>query len=158
MDGETDAFVDYPEYVPDLDNYIVPNCSYLNVEDLHTLICGLSLSILMFNIRSCKKNFDNFMASFNSCIGYFSCVIFTETWLSQDRDKIFDIPGFYCHNLYRNHYGGGIKLYLKDSVQSKILDNFTIINDVLEMLTIELFFCGFKCILVAVYHPPTPFP
>ena len=91
MDGVTDAFVDYPEYVPDLDNYVRPNCSYLDVDDLYRFICGLSLSVLMLNIKSCKKNFDNFMANFNNCIKYFSSVIFTETWLSQDRDRIFFI-------------------------------------------------------------------
>ena len=159
MDGVTAAaFVDYPEYVPDLDNYVQPNCSYLSVEDLYHYICSLSLSIFMLNIRSCKKNFNDFMANFVNCIKYFSCIIFTETWLSQDSDKIFDISGFYCHNIYRNHYGGGIKLYLKNCIQSKILNNFTVINDVLEMLTVELLYSGFKFILIAVYHPPTPYP
>ena len=158
MDGVADAFVDYPEYVPDVDNYILPNCSYLDVDDLYQFICGLSLSILMLNIRSCRKNFDNFMANFSSCIKYFSCVIFTETWLSQDRDRIFDIPGFYCCDLYRNHYGGGIKLYIKNCIQSKVLNNFTVINDVLEMLTVELIFYGFKFILTTIYHPPSSCP
>ena len=113
MAADADAFFDYPEYVPDLENYVRPNCTYLNVDDLYQLVCGLSLSIFMLNIRSCKKNFDNFVANFNNCINYFSCIIFTETWLSPDRDKIFDFPGYYCHDIYRNQYGGGIKLYLK---------------------------------------------
>ena len=158
MDGVGVDFVDYPQYMPDLDNYVQPNCSYLNVDDLYQIVCGLSLSILMFNIRSCKKNFDNFMANFDRCIKYFSCIVFTETWLSPERDRIFDIPGFYCQNLYRNQYGGGIKLYIKNCIQCKTLDNFTIINDVLEMLTVELLFCGFKFILITVYHPPTSYP
>ena len=108
-----DYFDDYPEFVPDLENYVSPNCVYLNADDLSPLICSLSLSILMLNIRSCKKNFDSFIANFYNCINSFSCMIFTETWLSEDRDKVYDIPGFYCCNLYRNHYGGRIKLYLK---------------------------------------------
>ena len=157
MAAVADEFLDYPEYVPDLENYVKPNCSYLNVEDLYQFVCGLSLSIFMLNIRSCKKNFDNFVANFSSCISYFSCIILTETWLSPDRDKIFDIPGFYCHDVYRNQYGGGIKLYLKNCFQSKVLKDFTIMNDVLEMLTVELFYCGFKFILITVYHPPTSF-
>ena len=158
MAAGADAFFDYPEYVPDLENYVRPNCTYLNVDDLYQLVCGLSLSIFMLNIRSCKKNFDNFVANFNNCINYFSCIIFTETWPSPDRDKIFDFPGYYCHDIYRNQYGGGIKLYLKNCFQSKILKNFTIMNDVLEMLTVELFFNGFKFILITVYHPPTSCP
>ena len=82
-----DYFDDYPEFVPDLENYVSPNCVYLNADDLSPLICSLSLSILMLNIRSCKKNFDSFIANFYNCINSFSCMIFTETWLSEDRIK-----------------------------------------------------------------------
>ena len=44
-------------------------------------------------------------------------MIFTETWLTPERDKIFNIPGFYCYDIYRNQHGGGIKIYLKDCIQ-----------------------------------------
>ena len=155
MERAVDVFTEYPEYFPDIDNYIVPNCSYLDVEDLYPLICTLSLSILVVNIRSCKKNFDNFISSFSQCIESFACLVFIETWLSEDIDIIFDIPGFYCHNIYRNHYGGGIKLYLKNCIQSKILSDFTVIEDTLEMLTVKLVFCDIKYILMCIYHPPT---
>ena len=71
---------------------------------------------------------------------------------------MYNIPGFYCCNLYRNHYGGGIKLYLKNNIQSKILSTFTMINNVCEMLTVELLFCDYKFILMLIYHPPTSCP
>ena len=157
MGSAGDLFVNYPVYVPDIDNYVSPNCSYVNVEDLSPFICSLSLSILMLNIRSCKKNFDSFIANFYNCIKSFSCIIFTETWLSEERDKSFEIPGFYCCNLYRNHYGGGIKVYLKNCIKSKILENFTLCTHLFEMLTIELIYCGSKLLLSAIYHPPTSF-
>ena len=85
----------------------------------------------------------------------FTCVIFIETWLTPEGDKIFNIPGFYCYDIYRNQYGGGIKIYLKDCTQSRILEIFTIINELLEILTVELFYGGFKFILMSVYHPPS---
>ena len=151
----TVVFADFPEYEPDIDNYVNPNSSYLDVDDLSPYICSLSLSVLLINIRSCKKNFDSFIAHFYNCIKYFACVIFTETWLSEDRDKGFDIPGYYCYNLYRNQYGGGIKIYLKDFIQSRVLSDFTVINDLLEMLTVEIIFCGCKFLIMTLYHPPT---
>ena len=80
----------------------------------------------------------------------FTCMIFTETWLTPERDKIFNIPGFYCYDIYRNQYGLGIKMYLKDCIQSRILECFTVINDLLEILTVELFYGGFKFILMSV--------
>ena len=158
MESTADTFANYPEYVPDIDNFVSPKCSYVNVEDLSPFICTLSLSILMLNIRSCKKNFDHFIANFFNCIKSFSCIILTETWLSEERDKSFEIPGFYCCNLYRNNYGGGIKVYLKNCIESKILNNFTLCTQLLEMLTIELVYCGCKILLSAIYHPPTSFP
>ena len=157
MDAVPVDFADYPEFIPDLDNNFSSNCVYLNVDDLSPYICCLSLSICMLNIRSCKKNFDNFMANFCDYVNTFSCIIFTETWLTEDRDKIFDIPGFYCHNLYRNQYGGGIKLYVKNCIKSKILDECTVINNLCEILTVELFLSDCKFLLMMVYHPPTPF-
>lgn len=150
-----DAFAEFPEYIPDIDNYVAPHCSFLSADDLSPYLCSIALSILMLNIRSCKKNFDNFLSNFCNCINSFSCIILTETWLTEDRDKIFDIPGYYCCNLYRNQYGGGIKVFLKNCIQSRILSNFTVLNNLLEMLTIELIYCGCKFLLMTVYHPPS---
>ena len=126
----------YPKYVPDLENYIPASCTYVGVDELFTLISSLSLSIFMLNI-SCFKNFNDFLANFCNCLMSFTCMIFTETWLILERDKIFNISGFYCYDIYRNQYGGGIKIYLKDCIQSRILENFTVINELLEILTVE---------------------
>ena len=129
MEGFLDDFADFPEFVPDVENSVPSNCSYACVEAVSPLICGLSLSILMLNIRSCKKNFDQFIENFQNCILKFSCIILTETWLTSGRDNIFDISGYHCHDLYRNQYGGGIKLYVKNCVKSKVLNNFTMLNN-----------------------------
>ena len=153
-----EQFDDYPEFVPEVENYVRPYCHYLNVECLSHYVNGIYLSILMLNIRSCCKNFDQFISTFGNYIKFFTCIILTETWLTQDRDNIFNIHGFYCTDLYRNNYGGGIKVYVKDHIQSKILDRFTIISDLCEMLTIELLYQNQRYLLTSIYHPPTPFP
>ena len=149
---------DYPEFIPDIDNFVKPNCHYLSVDCLSHFINGISMSILMINIRSCSKNFDNFISVFCKYLTYFTCIVMTETWLTKDRDNIFDIQGFQCIDLYRNNYGGGVKVYVRDNVKTKILPNFTILNDILEMLTIELLFQNHKILFTAMYHPPTSFP
>ena len=102
-----------------------------------------------------SKNFDNFLSNFCNYLSYFSCIILIETWLSCDRDNVFNISGFYCHNLYRDQYGGGIKLYLKSEIKSRILENFSLVNNLLEMLTVEIFFGNKKTVLSLIYHPPT---
>ena len=147
--------VNYPTFVPDVDNYMHSNCKYFAVDELSPLIYGVSFSILMLNIRSCRKNFDHFLATFCNYLSYFSCIIFIETWLTCDRDNVFDISGFCCFNLYRDQYGGGLKLYLKNGVQSRVLDNFSLLNNLFEMLTVELLFGNKKTVLTTIYHPPS---
>ena len=144
--------LDYPEFIPDIDNYIKPNCRYLDIECISEYVNGVSLSILMLNIRSCCKNFDQFILTFCNFISYFTCIILTETWLTQDRDNVFDSQGFHCANLYRNNKGGGIKIYLKDSVQYEVLNRYAFVNGLFEMLTVELLYCSNKYLLSAIYQ------
>ena len=158
MDELLGVFSDFPEFNPDVDNYVRPNCKYMDVECLSNFINGISLTILMLNIRSRNKNFDQFISTFSDYISYFTCIIWTETWLTKDCDAVFNIDGFYCIDQYRNNYGGGIKVYVRNCMQSKVLSNFCALNDVIEMLTIELLYSNFRFLLTAVYHPPTSFP
>ena len=145
------AVDDFPIFSIDIDDWTPPNCRYADVSDLFNAV-----SFTAFAIRSCKKNFNCFIAHFSNILSYFSCIIFTETWLTSDLDNTFNIPGFYSRNLYRDHYGGGIKLYLKDDIQSRLLSDFTFIDDLFEALSVELLFGGHKAVLTTVYHPPTP--
>ena len=46
-----------------------------------------------------------------------------------DRDISFNMPGFYSLYLYRNQYGGGLKLYIKNCFKAEVLNNFTVLND-----------------------------
>ena len=155
MERHTLNFQNYPEFDPDLENYVPPNCSYMCVDELSPFIFGVSLSILMINIRSCRRNFDHFIENFQNIILKFSCIILTETWLTSDLDNIFNISGFHCYDLYRNHYGGGIKLYVKDCIKTNIVNNFTMLNELCEILTVELLLDNHRAILTAIYHPPT---
>ena len=150
-------FTDFPVFTLDVDDWTPPNCRYADVENITDAVYITSFGILMINIRSCKKNFNSFMAHFNNILAFFSCIIFTETWLTSDLDNIYHIPGFYSCNLYRDHYGGGIKLYIRNGIKSRLLKDYTFINDLFEMLSVELLFGDRKAILTAIYHPPTPF-
>ena len=158
MDELLDVFSDYPEYNPDVNNYVRPNFRYMNVECLSDFINGSSLTILMLNIRSCNKNFDQFISTFCDYISYFTCIVLTETWLTKDCDALLNINGFYCIDQYRSNYGGSIKVFVRKCMQSKVLSNFCVLNDVIEMLTIELLYSNYQFLLTAVYHPPTSFP
>ena len=55
---------DVPVFIPDVDEWKDVNCNYLNVDDLLPVISFTTFNILMINIRSCRKNFTNFIACF----------------------------------------------------------------------------------------------
>ena len=148
-------FNDFPVFNPEFEGFVFPRCDYIGIDDLYPFITGLSLSILMFNIRSQKQNFNAFLSKFSDCFNYFSVIALTETWLTVDRDCAFSIPGFYSFNLYRNQYGGGLRFYFRDCFRTRILKDFTFINDFFEILSVELDMGRSKYVLVLVYHPPS---
>ena len=61
-------------------------------------------------------------------------------------------------NLYRSSQGGGIKFYVKDSVQCEVLKRYTFVNNLFEMLSLEFLFCNYRYLLTTVYHPSSSFP
>ena len=145
---------EFPIFIPDIENWSQPNCNYFGVDDL-SCYSYMSFAVLMLNIRSCKRNFNQFLACFCNVISHFSCILLTETWLTADVDNVFNIPGFYCFDLYRNRYGGGLKLYVKNNIQARVLHEFTFINNLFEMISIELIFEKNKALFCGIYHPPT---
>ena len=68
---------------------------------------------------------------------------------------LFCLHGFYKFDLCRNNYGGGVRLFVRDGIRAAILPEYTLINDLIEILTIECTVKNCKCIVSLVYHPPT---
>ena len=152
--GFTD-FTNLPVFTLDVENDVLVNCDFIDIENLHPFISCLSLSILMLNVRSLKRNFNVILSEFCNYFKLFSIIAFTETWLTGDRDKGFNIPGFYSLNLYRNQNGGGLRLYIKECFRARILQDFTFLHDSCEILTLALDISCFKYVVMLVYHPPT---
>ena len=46
-------------------------------------------------------------------------------------------------------------MYVKICVKSKVLNNFTMLNNLFEMLTVELLLDSHKVILTSIYYPPS---
>ena len=77
-----------------------------------------SLSILLLNIRSMKKNFETFK-NFLSTVNYnFSIICFCETWLDETNreNSNYELPGYYSIYQSRNNCKGcGVSTYIKKS-------------------------------------------
>ena len=79
-----------------------------------------SLSMLHLNIRSTKKNFNDFQILLNTLEHTFTCIALTETWLKNHNVTLFDLEGYNHEHIVReNKMGGGISLYIRDDLISK---------------------------------------
>ena len=113
-----------------------------------------SFSLLGFNVRSCRRNFASLLVLLSVLLYKFSMIVLVETWLTEVNDYNFDINGYEQLNLYRNNFGGGIKILYDNCLNVSILENFTFINNIIEILTVKVVGRGFKYIVCAVYRPP----
>ena len=86
---------------------------------------------------------------------HFSFILLTETWLDNDFADTFALPGFHEFDLCRNNYGGGVRLFVRDGISASVLSDFTLLNDFIEILTLECLVSGVRFIVSLIYHPPT---
>ena len=146
---------DYPTFHLDAETPDMPPCYYLNIVNIPDYDWRNKFSILLCNVRSCRKNYLDFTCYFDNVISNYYCIILVETWLTSDYDDMFTLRGFKCYNLYRNNYGGGIRLYVKHAICATILTPYSFVSDACEMLCAEISYHNNKFVLCCIYHPPT---
>ena len=81
-----ELFYEHPIFSLDIDDIQLPVCKYADFKDISLCSPIKQFSFLLFNIRSCRKNFNEFECIFNSYFKHFSCIALTETWLTSDFD------------------------------------------------------------------------
>ena len=86
-----------------------------------------SFSILHLNIKSIKKTFDNFKL-FSSTLGFsFSVICFSETWLHELGNILYELPNYTSiHQVRHDRNGGGVSIYIPNSLSFKVLSNLCI--------------------------------
>lgn len=96
-----------------------------------------SLGIIHINVCSCRANFDMFTAYLSSLQFKFSIIILTEIFAKSSTD-IYSMDGYRSYNLYRDTRGGGIKIFVLDSISSSERVDLRHIDHVFESLTISI--------------------
>ena len=131
------------------------NCNYVTN---HENICDKgNITILSFNIRSMKTNFSSFQAEVlqpNSFDIFGLC----ETRLSEDTEKLYPVPNynFYATNVCSDM--GGVCLYVKNTIASKVISKFCIKTDHFESIFIECMLNKKVYVIGMCYRRPgTPF-
>ena len=126
-------------------------CNYKNPSSFRSTE-NKSLSMLMYNIRSCRKNFGTFLTLLCNLMVNFSFIVLVETWLTVETDHAFDIHGYKQVNIYRDNFGGGIKFYYNEMLDVEVLDKLTFVNEIMEVITLYLIGANFKYMVCCVYR------
>src|SRR5436190_15186656 len=84
-------------------------------------------TIIYTNIRSVRRNFNNFLAELSKVKNKVSCIVMSEVWISSDEVSLYSIPGYKtyanCNDTYRS---GGVMCYLSEEFTVNKIDvNFT---------------------------------
>ena len=116
-------------------------------ENFDNIIVGI------LNINTISPKFDEFKLMVS---GYFDAIIVTETKLDDSFPKAqFCIDGFSIpYRLDRNRNGGGLMIYVRDDIPSKMLTKHNLPEDI-EAAFIELNFRKCKWLLCATYRAPS---
>ena len=153
--SQTNIFAEHPTFKLDIEEFHPPVCKYVEFKDIPVYAPLKQFSLLLFNIRSCRKNFNEFESIFYDYFKNFDCIVLTETWLTQDFDNLFFIHGFRSFNVYRTPNDGGIRLYCKNDLDVTFIPEFSLVTNIYEMLTIHITCNNIKIVLCIVYHPPS---
>ena len=105
------------------------------------------------NINSLPNKFDHLK---ETVLKYVDILVLTETKLDDSFPKVqFLLDGLSEPFRYdRNRNGGGIMIYIRDNISSKLLEKHKFYDD-MEGLFVELNFRKVKWLLLGTYHPPS---
>ena len=80
-------------------------------------------NIRSINIRSIKKNFDNFKLFFSTVAFSISVICFSETWLDEVGNFLNELPDYISkHQVRDDHKGGGVSIYIHNSLRNTFVN------------------------------------
>jgi hypothetical protein len=107
------------------------NCEYLKEGDvksymLNRIACSTNpvdlFRVLHVNSRSLQKNYGELLNLIHIAETNFDIVAVTETWLTDQNDQLYQIPGYNFVNIHRTgKVGGGVGIYIESSYSYKVL-------------------------------------
>ena len=119
-----------------------------------------SFSVLHINIRSLNKNFEKLREYLSLVKRDFIVVALTETWCNDEKatqNSLLQLPNYTPIHQIRNNgqRGGGVVLYVHNSLNFKILKKQSTNSNDLECACIEIVRKNAKNIIVScIYRPP----
>lgn len=119
----------------------VPSCDYIFSGERGAVSCNShsELNILTLNINSLPLHIDDFMEQcLYTCNSKFHVLSFCETRLNDSLCNLFPIPGYQSFFNNRNTHGGGVAIYLCNTLQGQVLDDLSLQIPHLQSLFVEI--------------------
>ena len=123
--------------------YYVPSDLLSLSEKLH--IYSANFSMTRLNIRSAQKNFEKLKLFLSQTGSFFKVLCLTETWFNDKNSEssIYQLPQYTAIHQHRSPshesgWGGGISMYIHDSLNFKSQRKLDINAKNVESLSIEL--------------------
>jgi hypothetical protein len=97
------------------------------------------LSFFSLNIRSIPKNLDKLSLFLDLLRFKFAFIGITENWLNDSNADLYSLDGYIHEEKHRsNMRGGGVSLFIKNSIHYLIRDDLNIFENTAETLFIEI--------------------
>ena len=129
------------------------NCKYYTTVEYNKLANNYGqLLVMTYNIRSFHKHIDEFHSMMQTPRSYPNVLVLTETWFSPDyTDTLCTYSSF--HSFRPNRKSGGVSVLIKNTFESRLINEFSLVDDDIEVCTVEARMNNFKFIIVGVYRP-----
>ena len=95
--------------------------------------------MLHLNIRRLQKNFYSLLSLLMTLKFEFKVICITETWCSDNNHNLFELPQYKSiHQVRRAGKGGGIAVYLHESLTFNIRHDLSVSKADIEALCVEI--------------------
>lgn len=125
--------------------------------DIHSYCCGNmnikkidDLTVIYLNARSIKNKLDEIEILLNE-VNNVSALVVSETWMTKEEEKYFNLPGFSAVFASRKKRGGGVAIFIKDSIE---YNTIKIINQE-NWSYILVYMHSYKKYIGSIYNPPS---
>ena len=132
------------------------NCCYTDISEFTDLQASApdNFNIFSQNIRSFDKNYDALSVFLNNLNSEIEIIILTETWFSNFHSC--DIEGYKSYHVFRSEKrGGGVSIYVRNTIKSVIVSEKSCMYDFIECLTVQVSGLSNSLSVVGVYRPPS---
>ena len=166
-----DTSLPISDFDPDVQYYSdtcfshLSKCEYYLIENFNeyksnTIKTNAGLSIYHHNIRSLPRHFTD-MQTLLEGMGYmFDFIGLTESWLNATNNDLFAMEGYHipCQKFRESRKGGGVILYIKETVTFKERADIDFTEGVAESIFVEIHKDVYQTqkhiVIGVIYRPP----